>query len=199
MPRATCRCGQVLSVPVDGPERVICPNCSAKIRVRRSSPKVGSGDGFIRFSCSCGRKLKVRVIAGASMPTAGKCPDCGEIVPIPDEEPKPSSSAEVKAVAAPNFESPTEELSADDMATLERWAQSHAVAAPNGSASFASKPAEPIDETVLPKTLPIHPSPRKVRPATKVEAGLRVCPRCGRPVHLGADACRECGAHVPRR
>jgi hypothetical protein len=33
----------------------------------------------------------------------------------------------------------------------------------------------------------------------KVEAGLRVCPRCGRPVHLSAEVCRQCGASVPKR
>jgi ribosomal protein L32 len=33
----------------------------------------------------------------------------------------------------------------------------------------------------------------------KTEAGLRVCPRCGKPVHLSSIVCRECGAHVPKR
>ena len=125
MPRATCRCGQVLSVPVNGPERVVCPTCSAKIRVRRATPKLGKGDGFIRFFCPCGRKLKVRVVAGAPMPTAGKCPDCGEVVPVPEEEPKPSSSAEVRASSTPNYETPTEELSTVDMEALEAWRESH--------------------------------------------------------------------------
>ena len=32
-----------------------------------------------------------------------------------------------------------------------------------------------------------------------LEENLRVCPKCGRPVHLGADACRACGTVVPRR
>ncbi len=39
MPRATCRCGQKLTLPVNGPDRVICPKCSAKIRVRQDAPK----------------------------------------------------------------------------------------------------------------------------------------------------------------
>ena len=33
----------------------------------------------------------------------------------------------------------------------------------------------------------------------KFEAGLRVCPRCGKPVHMSATTCRECGSPVPRR
>ena len=45
MPRATCRCGQVLSVPVNGPERVICPKCSARIRVRRDGRRRTRGTG----------------------------------------------------------------------------------------------------------------------------------------------------------
>ena len=32
----------------------------------------------------------------------------------------------------------------------------------------------------------------------KFEAGLRVCPRCKKPIHLGATRCRECGNPVPR-
>ena len=35
--------------------------------------------------------------------------------------------------------------------------------------------------------------------AVKFEAGLRVCPRCKKPVHLGAATCRECGTPVPRQ
>jgi ribosomal protein L40E len=35
--------------------------------------------------------------------------------------------------------------------------------------------------------------------AVKAEAGLRVCPRCGRPLHLSAVTCRDCGAPVPKR
>src|SRR5947209_3916248 len=141
MPRATCRCGQKLSVPIDGPDRVICPKCSARIRVRKSTPKLGTDDGFVRFSCTCGRRLKVRVIAGAPLPQAEKCPDCGETVPVPDDAPvKPSSSAVVKSVPAPVLETPTEELDAAELAALESWAQAHlekaskadAVSAANG-------------------------------------------------------------------
>ena len=33
----------------------------------------------------------------------------------------------------------------------------------------------------------------------KFETGLRVCPRCKKPLHLSADNCRECGMPVPRQ
>jgi hypothetical protein len=32
----------------------------------------------------------------------------------------------------------------------------------------------------------------------KFETGLRICPRCKKPVHLNAANCRECGTPVPR-
>ena len=42
-------------------------------------------------------------------------------------------------------------------------------------------------------------APRATAPtATRTEAGLRVCPGCGKPLHLGATECRDCGIPVPR-
>lgn len=152
MAKATCRCGQTLDVPPSGPDRIVCPNCSAKIRIRR-------GDGYIRFSCTCGRRLKVRIESDGP-PQAGKCPECGRVVPVP------SSSTPADAPPSPH-ETRTDELEPADVAMLEEWSRGHLA--------------------------------RSAAPSMKAEAGLRVCPRCGRPVHLGATVCRECGTHVPRR
>jgi len=169
---------------VNGPDRVVCPKCSARVRVRRDPPATGPGDGFIRFNCPCGRRLKVRDgAANTPTPLAGKCPDCGRIVPVP--APTSSGALRLKSHGA---ETPTEELSAGDFAALQQWAQLHlartAGPAPEGPQAQAEVAvAEP------------PPSPA----AVKVEAGLRVCPRCGRPIHLSAVACRECGAAVPKR
>src|SRR6516165_7480322 len=98
MPKATCRCGEVLSVPANGPERIVCPKCSAKIRVRRAGAAPARGpadsDGFIRFACPCGRRLKVRVEEDQEIPESGKCPDCGRVVPVPaTATPTPSSGS----------------------------------------------------------------------------------------------------------
>jgi DNA-directed RNA polymerase subunit M/transcription elongation factor TFIIS len=166
MPRVTCRCGYTQNVEPDGPERIVCPKCSARIRVRRGANPPGDEadpDEFIRFACPCGRRLKVKA---AGNPQAGKCPDCGRVVPVP------TSSSSALSPAHP--EATTEELSASDVAALEQWAKRHL----SQGAPAAARPG---------------PS------AAKSEAGLRVCPRCGRPVHLGAVACRECGTHVPKR
>jgi predicted RNA-binding Zn-ribbon protein involved in translation (DUF1610 family) len=154
MPKATCRCGHTLSVPVGGPERIVCPKCSAKIRVRRA------GDGYVRFSCPCGQRLKVRAVEGEGLPQAGKCPECGRVVPVPSSSSNPN-------LPSTHPEARTAELDEADVAMLETWSRGHLS--------------------------------RTAAPSMKAEAGLRVCPRCGRPVHLGATTCRECGTHVPRR
>jgi hypothetical protein len=199
MPRATCRCGEILTFPERGPERIVCPRCSARIRVRRPrSPQVlGDEDGFVRFACPCGRRLKVRV--EDEMPDSGRCPDCGRTVPVPEGAGAPPSSNEVLPSSHP--EAPTVELDAADLDRLERWRESRQAAvaravapAPAPVATTAPFPAAPAS-AATPAVAPPTPTPAP----TKVEAGLRVCPRCGKPVHLSSIVCRSCGAHVPKR
>ena len=85
MARVTCRCGEMLTVTTGDPDRLTCSRCGAKIRVRRSPAQrpeaAESEDGYVRFNCPCGRRLKVRA---DERPEAGKCPDCGRIVPVPE-------------------------------------------------------------------------------------------------------------------
>ncbi len=193
MPRATCRCGQVLNVPVDGPERVICPKCSSRIRVRRDTPPPAGaesgagaeGDGFIRFLCPCGRRLKVRADSSDDAPESGKCPDCGRVVPVPGSS---SSDSALKPSRASDPESPTVELDADDLAFLDRWTSKH-LGVPEPAPAPAAPAAAPPDPGLLPTLVS----------SVKTEAGLRICPRCGRPLHLSAVACRNCGAPAPKR
>lgn len=158
MPRVNCRCGEVLTVTLEGPDRVVCPKCNAKIRVRRTL-KVGDIDGFIRFACPCGRRLKVRAAEGTQ---AGKCPDCGRVVPVPKSS---------ESIGPVDSEATTQELSPEDIARLDQWASERAGGA----------------------------APAPAAATAKNEAGLRVCPKCGRPVHLNAIVCRQCGAAVPKR
>lgn len=199
MPRVSCRCGQVLSVPAGGPDRVTCPKCSARIRVRRDEPtgeKAGEeGDGFLRFPCVCGRRLKVRVGSASTGPTplAGHCPDCGAVVPVPSQ---PASSA-VLNPKSPGPETPTEDLGAVDLAALDRWSQSHLAASPSTGSGSAIGAAAAVP---IPDPDPVAvPEPKPAVAAVKSEAGLRVCPRCGRPLHLSAVTCRECGTPAPKR
>lgn len=191
MRRAICRCGQPLSVPANGSEsaRVVCPNCGARVRIRHpSSSGMGSAprpdDGYIRFFCPCGRRLKV---SDEHPPSHGKCPDCGAIVPVP----RASSSGLVRSSGDP--ETPTAELSAEDLATLERWTQGHLTRA----AEAEDPPTATLGKSSHPETPPIVSPPAP--PSHRAEVGLRVCPSCHRAVHLGAEACRDCGTPVPRR
>lgn len=169
MPRVTCRCGQKLSVPVNGPERVICPKCQSRIRVRRDAPETAGGthDGFIRFACPCGRRLKVRATPDDPSPQSGRCPDCGRLVPVPSNG---------SGMRTSDPEARTEELDATDIAALDQW-----------SGKWTGAGRQPAA------------TPRVSAHPERSEAGLRVCPKCGRPVHLSALKCRDCGSPVPKR
>jgi hypothetical protein len=201
MPRVTCRCGEKLKVDRNGPERVDCPKCGARIRLRRSPPPQISGqagDGFLRFLCPCGRRLKV---TAAATPLAGKCPDCGRVVPVPTSAQGMPRATSPRSSLRSDPEARTEELDDGDLAELETWRARHI---------SSSNPAAVQDSS----TTGLHVAKLSSDPGTKAEAaapraspnsvvrfeaGLRVCPRCKKPVHLGAATCRECGTPVPRQ
>ncbi len=194
MARVTCRCGEMLSVTSSDPDRLICPRCGAKIRVRRSQTQrpdgAPSSDGYLRFNCSCGRRLKVR---SDERPEAGKCPDCGRIVPVPDSawEETAGGPPRVQGQGSTSSSSRTEDMDAVDLDRLQQWASRFPAA--------TQKP-QPGDLTTT-----SHPSLGAVAsaatepPGMKMEAGLRVCPRCAKPLHMSATVCRSCGEPVPRR
>lgn len=195
MSRVTCRCGETITVNSDeGPERVDCPKCGAKIRLRRRAsepaPELTAGasetdDGYIRFYCPCGRRLKVRAGGGGR---AGKCPDCGRLVPLP-------GSAGGRPGGRVDPDAKTADLDPQDIARLNEWTERHT----------GRSPADANGPDATPTGIPhirVGPPSVEERPATSMvsfEAGLRVCPRCGKPVHISATACRECGTAVPRR
>ncbi len=188
MARVTCRCGEKIEVQADSPDRIACPKCGARIRIRRPEGQEKKTDqpedGFHRFYCPCGRRLKVPV---EGRPEAGKCPDCGRVVPVPASVLSASGPARRPFPADP--EARTEELSAEDLSRLERWAARHL--------SRSIRREEPNDAPIAANESIDAPgaSPPSV---VKFEAGLRVCPRCRKPVHLGVSHCRECGNPVPR-
>jgi hypothetical protein len=174
MTRASCRCGQALSLPPGSGDRVVCPKCGARVRIRRQESQraapSGQGDGYVRFFCPCGRRLKV---SAERPPSHGKCPDCGRIVPVP--------AINVLVPAGPDAR--TADLSPADVAALEKWSEGHRARKPAAAAPQSTTDDIPV-QTVAPG---------------RVELGLRLCPSCGKPVHLGSDNCRNCGAAVPRR
>jgi hypothetical protein len=188
-----------LTVPKDETKRIVCPKCGAKIRVRRKatadaspgdrgqSQKLAQGDGYIRFNCPCGRRLKVDA---AFPPSHGQCPDCGRHVPVPKG---PAGVAGAHALPAGHPVSMTDELDPNDRAALDQGSEAHLRRTGGGMAGpgFSAPPV------VNPNDVSTVDYP--VLPPFRAEAGLRVCPHCGKPVHLGAETCRACGTPVPRR
>jgi hypothetical protein len=202
MPRVTCRCGERLKLEPGGPDRIDCPTCGAKIRLRRSPPPQAAdeagGDGYIRFLCPCGRRLKV---PAADRPVAGKCPDCGRVVPVPTSRKAAPTTPSAKQSTQSGSEARTEELDAEDLAQLEVWSSRHPENAPRSDGPISTTSGLHTVATGLDDDAhagfapPLMPPPSVV----KFETGLRVCPRCKKPVHLGAAICRECGTPVPRQ
>lgn len=186
----------------DGPERVDCPKCGARIRLRRKpsapaspSPPLADGsseseDGYIRFYCPCGRRLKVRASGGRR---AGKCPDCDRLVPVPGSG---GEAAGGRARGRVNPDARTEDLDARDIARLEEWTKRHTGRSPEAANGPDATLMGVPHIQVGPPPFGEAPPPQSM---VSFEAGLRVCPRCGKPVHISATACRECGAAVPRR
>ena len=156
-----------------------------------------TGDGFIRFLCPCGRRLKV---PAEDRPKAGKCPDCGRVVPVPTSALGTLNTSKGKKPGGNDPERRTEDLDAADLAELEKWSARHLAnsAQPAGRLSTTEQVAvlpraENDDQLGLPANALIQAS------VVKFETGLRVCPRCKKPLHLSADNCRECGMPVPRQ
>jgi hypothetical protein len=199
MARVSCRCGEKIKVQPDSPDRIDCPTCGARIRLRRPSLKVSGaeGDGYLRFLCPCGRRLKV---PAADRPVAGRCPDCGRVVPVPASVRSPTGINPGRAPAPADSEARTAELDTNDLAQLDQWASRYC--------SQSSHPDVPGSTTtsLVPVATGTNPtdqakfnsSAMPVNSVVKFEAGLRVCPRCQKPIHLGATRCRECGNPVPR-
>lgn len=201
MARVTCRCGETIEVAGPAPERIVCPRCQTRIRIRRpkDQPAPAADDGYIRFACPCGRRLKVRA---TSRLEAGKCPDCGRIVPIP--EPSRTAGAGSGAGvggsyqgAGPDPETRTEELDKADVARLGRWAARHGVSPEAARPSLRPRPPEAAE---VPPELADTPAqtPAPAPPPARREAGLRVCPQCRKPLHMSATVCRSCGASTPK-
>jgi hypothetical protein len=198
MAQVTCRCGEVIDIQPNGPDRIDCPKCAARIRLRRRGRSAGSSlgaveteDGFIRFFCPCGRRLKVRA---SGRPEAGKCPDCGRVVPVPDSA---WAGSAPMGVSADESESRTEEMDSEDLARIQEWTANHLG---QSGGSEIDHDASPAGMSAVAGFGPGHAYADAPQSSNvKFEAGLRVCPACGKPVHLSATTCRDCGSPVPRR
>ena len=127
-------------------------------------------------------------------PEAGKCPDCGRVVPVPESA--KAGDLDPTLTGPVNPEARTDELDAIDLSLLERWSNrftAKPVIQSTGSTTSDLAPVVPGEQL---KYLAENAMPPPS--AVKFEAGLRVCPRCNKPVHLSAHACRECGTPITR-
>jgi predicted RNA-binding Zn-ribbon protein involved in translation (DUF1610 family) len=194
MPWVICRCGEKLKLQTESPEHINCPRCNARIRLRCELPKENAADddGFIRFLCPCGRRLKVPAKEQAK---AGRCPDCGRIVPVPT----PAFHNLNLNSGKKEVETRTQDLDSNDLVELKKWSDRHR--ADCGQTEHDSVRTRPYAVLLGPNNnelrLPSGAIPRAS--VVKFETGLRICPQCGKPLHLGSNNCRECGIPVPRQ
>ncbi len=83
---ATCSCGKVIKASRQyGGKMVRCPACKGVVlmpeSIRPADPApAGAHDGYIRFTCTCGQKIKM---PGRYAGRRGKCPGCGAAIRIP--------------------------------------------------------------------------------------------------------------------
>jgi hypothetical protein len=199
MARVTCRCGEMLTVTPRDPDRLKCPRCDAKIRVRRRVTKraevTQQSDGYIRFTCACGRRLKVHTEERLE---AGKCPDCGRIVPVSDSAwqaglmpPSPWGQSSASR-SDPNTR--TQDMDAADLRYLEQWTARHEPHEGGAPGSELTTTSHQAPDTLRATWV----NPQSTPSAVKTEAGLRICPRCARPLHMSAIVCRACGEPVSK-
>jgi membrane associated rhomboid family serine protease/DNA-directed RNA polymerase subunit RPC12/RpoP len=86
-----CSCGRKIRAPRQyAGKTVLCPRCRERVlipgtsepetqREKTPAPKP-PGDGAIRFTCQCGRRITVPARYAGKL---GKCPQCGERVRVP--------------------------------------------------------------------------------------------------------------------
>ena len=90
----------------------------------------------------------------------------------------------------------TEDMDAADLERLERWASRHQAASNHnqqlgGESTTSQQALSTVSSTAMAQDSP--------SPEMKMEAGLRVCSRCGKSLHRSATVCRSCGEPVPKR
>ena len=90
----------------------------------------------------------------------------------------------------------TEDMDAADLERLERWASRHQ-AASNHNQQLGGEST--TSHQALSAVSPTAMAQDSASPVMKMEAGLRVCSRCGKPLHISATVCRSCGEPVPKR
>ena len=92
----------------------------------------------------------------------------------------------------------TEDMDAVDLDRLARWASRHLPTASNPAENSQEDATTGSYQSLAP-TMSEEPVRGSAPSSVKIEAGLRVCSHCGKPLHMSATVCRECGEPAPRR
>ena len=95
----------------------------------------------------------------------------------------------VTGISTTNAETPTQELSLEDTSMIESWVQSHFARSSDKSSGIIRGGPAPKSTAEM----SLKPTPGRT------EVGFRVCPKCGKPLHLSAEVCRACGTSVPKQ
>lgn len=87
-------------------------------------------------------------------------------------------------------------MDAADLERLQQWASRFPASAPNAPQPEGTSTTS---YQALTSASPVALDSGHPAPVFQQEAGLRVCPQCGKPLHMSAIVCRFCGEDVPRR
>ena len=106
--KVRCQCGQILNVKDEAAgKQVKCIQCESIVAIPRSEDPTHpvsskTSTGIITVDCSCGKKFSV------SQKAVGKrikCPECGDLTPIPRLSGGKASSATVSSISASTADS----------------------------------------------------------------------------------------------
>jgi hypothetical protein len=87
-------------------------------------------------------------------------------------------------------------MTAVDLRDLEQWAQRQQARLDEKKTS--AREAITTSHQVLATIEATEPDLQHGSHLLKIEAGLRVCPGCGKPLHMSATVCRSCGEPVSK-
>jgi ribosomal protein L40E len=87
-------------------------------------------------------------------------------------------------------------MDAADLKRLERWASRYQAAS-----NYNQQPGaeSTTSHQALNAASPAAMAQDNRSAVMKMETGLRVCHRCGKPLHMSATVCRSCGEPLPKR
>ncbi len=200
MLRVTCRCGEKLSILARAPSGWTVPSaeprsgCAGRLPRKRMKGAMASCASSAR--AAAGSRCRSR---DALWPGVARIADASSRFPRPRRA--RSTRAQGKNSRKMTPKARTEELDTDDLTLLRDWAARHAAAASDAEVpSPGSTALHNVDDSAgLGGSLEFMRGGASPPSTVKFETGLRICPRCKKPVHSSAANCRECGTPVPRK